>query len=143
MASELKVDKFTGVTTAGSILVTGEGNSTTTNLQQGLAKFWTNIDQIGTAELVDSLNCSGITDNGTGDISVALSNNMGNATYAPSGMTTSNPSGGGSGEDEGLVTIDTKANMTTSSNRHTTIRNDNDSKIDYDPVCIIYHGDLA
>ena len=25
MASELKVDKFTGVTTAGSILVTGEG----------------------------------------------------------------------------------------------------------------------
>ena len=35
MASELKVDKFTGVTTAGSILVTGEGNSTTTNLQQG------------------------------------------------------------------------------------------------------------
>ena len=36
MASELKVDKFTGVTTAGSILVTGEGNSTTTNLQQGL-----------------------------------------------------------------------------------------------------------
>ena len=38
MASELKVDKFTGVTTAGSILVTGEGNSTTTNLQQGLVK---------------------------------------------------------------------------------------------------------
>ena len=32
MASELKVDKFTGVTTAGSILVTGEGNSTTTSL---------------------------------------------------------------------------------------------------------------
>ena len=31
MASELKVDKFTGVTTAGSIDVTGEGNSTTTN----------------------------------------------------------------------------------------------------------------
>ena len=40
MASELKVDKFTGVTTAGSILVTGEGNSTTTNLQQGLGKHW-------------------------------------------------------------------------------------------------------
>ena len=39
MASELKVDKFTGVTTAGSIDVTGEGNSTTTNLQQ----VWLNI----------------------------------------------------------------------------------------------------
>ena len=88
-------------------------------------------------------NNSGITDNGTGDVSVALSSNMGNATYVPSGMTTSNPSGGGSGEDEGLVTIDTKANMTSSSNRHTTIRNDNDENIDYDPVCIVYHGDLA
>ena len=120
---------------------TGGGAVTLTN--QSAAKFWANIDQIGTAELADSINCSGITDNGTGDVSVALSNNMGNATYVPSGMTTSNPSGGGSGEDEGLVTIDTKANMTTSSNRHTTIRNDNDSKIDYDPVCVVYHGDLA
>jgi hypothetical protein len=35
MASELKVDKFTGVTTAGSIDVQGEGTATT-NLQQGL-----------------------------------------------------------------------------------------------------------
>jgi hypothetical protein len=40
MASQLKVDTLTGVTTAGSIVVTGEGNSTTTNLQQGLAKAW-------------------------------------------------------------------------------------------------------
>ena len=38
MASILKVDTITGVTTAGSIAITGEGNSTTTNLQQGLAK---------------------------------------------------------------------------------------------------------
>ena len=38
MASILKVDTITGVATAGSIAITGEGNSTTTNLQQGLAK---------------------------------------------------------------------------------------------------------
>ena len=38
MASELKVNTLTGVSTAGSIAVTGEGNSTTTNLQQGLIK---------------------------------------------------------------------------------------------------------
>ena len=47
MASQLKVDTLTGVTTAGSIVVTGEGNSTTTNLQQGLAKAWCHFD--GTA----------------------------------------------------------------------------------------------
>ena len=47
MASELKVDKFTGVTTAGSIDVTGEGNSTTTNLQQGLVKHWLKFKSTG------------------------------------------------------------------------------------------------
>jgi len=79
MASELKVDKFTGVTTAGSILVTGEGNSTTTNLQQGLGKAW----HISTdaAVLEDSLNVASGTDNGTGDYTFAFTNNMNNATY--------------------------------------------------------------
>ena len=52
MASELKVDKFTGVTTAGSIDVTGEGNSTTTNLQQGLAKHWVKLGQSATIMIV-------------------------------------------------------------------------------------------
>ena len=135
MASILRVNTLTDASSNNSIA--------TSFVAGGSAKLWANIDQIDTAQLVDSLNCSGITDNGTGDVSVALSSNMGNATYVPSGMTTSSPAGGGSGEDEGLVTIDTKANMTTSSNRHTTIRNDTDAKIDYDPVCVVYHGDLA
>ena len=80
MASELKVDKFTGVTTAGSILVTGEGNSTTTNLQQGLGKAW----HISTdaAVLEDSLNVASGTDNGTGDYTFAFTNNMANDDYS-------------------------------------------------------------
>ena len=48
MASVLKVDTLTGVTTAGSIAVTGEGNSTTTNLQQGLVKAWAETNGSGT-----------------------------------------------------------------------------------------------
>ena len=59
MASLLKVDALTGVTTAGSISVTGEGNSTTTNLQQGLAKVWQNTD---VTTLQDSNNVSSVTD---------------------------------------------------------------------------------
>jgi hypothetical protein len=80
MASELKVDKFTGVTTAGSIDVVGEGNSTTTNLQQGLAKAWslTNTD----ASSIDSFNYTSNTDNATGDYSHGLTNNMNSASYA-------------------------------------------------------------
>ena len=63
MASELKVDKFTGVTTAGSILVTGEGNSTTTNLQQGLAKSWSSLNQDSSGHPVyDSKNVASTTD---------------------------------------------------------------------------------
>ena len=80
MASELKVDKFTGVTTAGSIDVTGEGNSTSTNLQQGLAKAWFQASSDTT--LSDSFNISSGTDNGTGDYSYALSNAFVNDDYA-------------------------------------------------------------
>ena len=82
MASELKVDKFTGVTTAGSILVTGEGNSTTTNLQQGLAKSWFRADGgAGTVVIGDSLNKSAITDNGTGQYTLTYTNNMASTNY--------------------------------------------------------------
>ncbi len=77
MASELKVDKFTGVTTAGSIDVTGEGNSTTTNLQQGLAKVWQQAQ--GDSTITDSFNVSSMTDNNTGQFIKVFTNSMNNA----------------------------------------------------------------
>ena len=82
MASILKVDTLTGVTTAGSISVTGEGNSTTTNLQQGLTKVWVRFNVTSTVAVNDSLNVSGLTDHGTGDYQVNFTNNMGNVNYA-------------------------------------------------------------
>jgi len=80
MASTLKINTLTGVTTAGSIAVTGEGNSTTTNLQQGLAKAW--VFAGDDASLTDNFNIASGTDNGTGDYSYAITNDMANATYA-------------------------------------------------------------
>ena len=80
MASQLKVDTLTGVTTAGSIAVTGEGNSTTTNLQQGLCKVWLSYDQ-ATNSLIDSLNTASMTDTATGKYAGNWTNNFGNATY--------------------------------------------------------------
>jgi hypothetical protein len=83
MASQLKVDTLTGVTTAGSIVVTGEGNSTTTNLQQGLAKAWANIDgDASTAATRDSFNVASITDAGTGQYDCFYTNNMSNDDYS-------------------------------------------------------------
>ena len=82
MASILKVDTITGVATAGSIAVTGEGNSTTTNLQQGLAKSWVNFNGTGTIAARDSFNHSSLTDNATGDYTSTITNAMGNANYS-------------------------------------------------------------
>ena len=92
MASILKVDTITGVTTAGSIAVTGEGNSTTTNLQQGLCKSWVSMTADG-ASLVDSFNIGSSVDSGTGDRRVAFTNNMNNALYAPTTGVTDNTAG--------------------------------------------------
>lgn len=84
MASELKVDKFTGVTTAGSILVTGEGNSTTTNLQQGLAKAWFNLNA-SPVTARDSFNIASFTDEATGSYEGNFTNAMNDGNYSAVG----------------------------------------------------------
>ena len=81
MASQLKVDTITGVTTAGSVAVTGEGNSTTTNLQQGLAKVWIQFTSAGTFTNNDSFNVASITDGGAGVGYVVATNNLSNANH--------------------------------------------------------------
>ena len=53
--STLITNTFTGKTTAGSISVTGEGGSTTTNLQQGLCKHWVSFDPLNSNNMDDSL----------------------------------------------------------------------------------------
>jgi len=83
--STILVNKLTGVGTAGSILVTGEGNSTTTSLQQGLVKQWGRINQ-DTPAILDSFNSSSLTDVGSGNHRFVFTNNMSNANYACSGM---------------------------------------------------------
>ena len=74
----LKTNTLTGTSTAGSIAVTGEGNSTTTNLQQGLAKQWVNYDAVSQATH-GSFNQGSLTDNGTGDFTTTYTNNLSGA----------------------------------------------------------------
>ena len=82
--STIKTNTLTGTTSAGSIVVTGEGGSTTTNLQQGLAKLWINYDGTGTIAARDSFNAGTLTDHGTGEYTVAHTNNMASANYVTS-----------------------------------------------------------
>ena len=84
--SEILVNKLTGTSTAGSILVTGEGNSTTTNLQQGLVKVWFNYNGSGTIAYRDSFNCASLTDNATGDHSVNFTSSMTSDDYSSAGI---------------------------------------------------------
>ena len=81
-ASEIAIDKLKGVTAAGSMLVVGEGGTTTTNLQQGLAKSW--VNNTDAAAITDSFNIASGTDNSTGNYDLTFTNPMENATYSPS-----------------------------------------------------------
>ena len=136
MASELKVDKFTGVTTAGSITVQGEGTATT-NLQQGLAKAWLTLDGEGTIAITDSNNISTITDNATGDYSFTYTNNMGTAKHPVTGSVI----GASTGSFYSYVSSEGVAQATTGN----TTRNVHYSGVfqDCDPTHLVIHGDLA
>ena len=81
MASLLKVDALTGVTTAGSISVTGEGNSTTTNLQQGLAKVWGSYN-LKDNTAYDAFNVSSNQDLATGRSQFNFTNSLNAIDYS-------------------------------------------------------------
>ena len=87
--SEIKTDKLTGVGTAGSIVVTGEGNSTTTNLQQGLIKSWYCLQGSDTFAIKDSFNTASATDNGEGDYTTVRTNAFSNDDYATAALCSS------------------------------------------------------
>jgi len=74
MSSELIVDELTGRASAGSIAVTAEGGTNTTNLQQGLAKSFWDLNGTGTIALQDSFNVSSVADLGTGYYQINYNN---------------------------------------------------------------------
>jgi len=81
MTSKLSVDTIQGVSQAGNITIQGEGTAET-NLQQGLAKSWVDLNG-GTAD--DNFNVGSDTDIGTGNYSFTFTTNMSNANYSVSG----------------------------------------------------------
>jgi len=129
--STLNVDALVGNTSANAITVRGEGTATT-SLQQGLCKMWFNADMTGTAGMNDSFNSGTLTDNGTGDLSVAMTNNMSSIEYCGAGSVDTG------GSFTNVVVI---RDRQTSSIRLVT--NNSDSNIDFDPSTFQIQGDLA
>ena len=145
--NNVKVNQLSGIDTAGSISVQGEGTSTT-NLQQGLNKLWVNLDGgsvDGTANLTgvrDSLNCTSVVDNGTGDHTVNFTNATGNNLYVLGSHTQRNAS---TTENSYCSSYhnDYNAAHTTSSFRISTTRPDNASHEDEKAAMLSLLGDLA
>ena len=58
------------------------GSIATNYVVEGSAKAWVNFDGTGTVATRDSLNTSGLVDNGTGQYSFTLTNAMSDTSYA-------------------------------------------------------------
>ena len=128
-------DQIRGNTAANSVTVVAEGGTNTTNLQQGLCKFFSNIDGQSTIATRDSFNQSGITDNGTGDYDLAFTTNMGNDDYS-----TMNNSGSESGH---TALMFSEAEQHTTGCRAYVLELYSDAVTDSNVVMTSVHGDLA
>ena len=140
MASTLKINTLTGVTTAGSIAVTGEGNSTTTNLQQGLCKSWVSKVTDGSS-MKDSFNVSSMADTATGIFTITFTNNHNNDDYALTSAVVPV-------DNSTVITtceINRQADLLTSGYRgETAYVNSSNNRTDDDyAACVATHGDLA
>jgi len=136
MASQLKVDTITGVTTAGSIAVTGEGNSTTTNLQQGLGKAWALLDGTSTIALQDSFNIASVSDEGTGDYIFTVTNAFSSANFS----CTAN---GRQSESPAWTAMTSSVGATAATTVRITSRNTSNTATDQKQLHTQFMGDLA
>ena len=127
--STLLLNTLTGKTSAGSIVVTGEGGSTTTNMQQGLAKMWIQLNG-NTEAVADSFNAGSVTDTADGQKTVAITNDMANTNYSTMCQTNNSHSVvPGSGIATGSIRLDGKNDSHTHANNGTFMG--------------LIHGDLA
>ena len=141
--STLLLNTLTGKTSAGSIVVTGEGGSTTTNLQQGLIKQWVNLTS-ATPAYKDSFNASSVTDEDLGKYEYPFTNPMGNANYSAVGCASTK---GTSNSYSAIVTTGDSDNTyglhSTASIRFNTWAYNASSLSDQDTVNSMVSGDLA
>jgi hypothetical protein len=134
----LKVANATKLTmnSTGQTTIVGEGGTTTTNMQQGLCKCWIRFNGTGTIATNDSFNVSGITDEGTGNYTVTINNDMANDDYAYYGFSSRDNSASQVGM---FGTTDTSL-VTTGKFRISELAG---SFFDVGVVMCAVHGDLA
>ena len=124
-----------GTIIADTLTHSTAGSVTTDYVVNGSAKAWVNFNGTGTIAARDSLNLSGLLDNGTGDYTVTISSAMSNANYCYTAL-------GGDTSGSLSVRIENPSNRTT-----TTIDlisyNTSNAQLDIQDVNSLFHGDLA
>ena len=141
--STIKANTLTGTSTAGSIAVTGEGNSTTTNLQQGLAKAWFEFTSVTTTTMTDSFNTSVSVDNGTGDTSLSFTNNMSSSVYVAAASDVSYNTAFNTSLGHYVESTQTSKQKTSSSFTVVYSAHSGTSVLDHSENMGTVHGDLA
>ena len=135
--NNVNINQLSGIDTAGSITVQGEGTATT-NLQQGLQKQWIDFNGSGTVAIVDSFNSASISDEGTGDYRVNLTNAM-RAQEGCINTGIGQNRDGASPTDNDLFINFSSTTQILMKSRDSNGGNDEDSQM----VCTSVNGDLA
>ena len=136
-ATFLSVDASEVATLLTSAVINSEGGAVTTNIAQGLGKAWCNLNGGSSFALRDSFNLTSATDNGTGDYTLTIANDMGNTNYATpmSGGNTSGASRYGAMSDS-----DGKATGTAG---FFGFQTNTGGALDQEEVSVVFLGDLA
>ncbi len=130
MASELRVNTLKDAS--------GNNSIATSFVAGGSAKAWVNLNGGGTAAITDSFNTASITDNGTGDYTVTMTNSMGNANYSLAGLV-----GGGTGSFNRSISTGYGTAPTASAYTLSSITASNGNLTDCSYVSSQVMGDLA
>ena len=142
----VQINQLRGIDTAGSIDVTGEGNNTTTNLQQGLCKAWVNFDGTASgAAARDGFNNASMTDGGTGIYTLTITNAM-NSTNSMivSGLCTDDGAANNHVANISLLRTSGGSPFTTTTVGFNTVFETSGATLnDMDFVTVAIHGDLA
>ena len=122
----------------GQTTIVGEGGSTTTNLQQGLAKAWAMNENTSSAFTThDSFNISGETDEANGQTTFTINNDMANANY-------SIVTGGGASSSQRDRTVVVRYDVTANgSYRLDAYDQSSGSDVGMNTLNSAVHGDLA
>ena len=133
--TNLKYDSDTTsmiISNTGQVTIQGEGTATT-NLQQGLIKAWGNFIGSGTVGINDSFNMDALTDNGTGNFTINITNDLANDHGCMSGYSIM----------DGLCYGDINNVSSAGSFRMRLVVGHNNTLADGDEFHVLIAGDLA